>query len=262
MITLKNKQDILQMQIVGRALAEVFYEIETSKIVSPGMSTKAVDAEIENLLNKKGLKGPCKGYKSGCRNTPAYPCVSCISLNSVIVHGIPSEKEVLKSGDFVKIDLVASKNGYFADMARGFFVGGVENASSKAVALNQAAIKSFEAGVSVLKHGVYLSDVSRKIQESIEGDGFFVVREFFGHGIGKSMHEDPIVPNYFGNFPSVRCMQGLCLAIEPMILEAPDMAVIDDDGWTARSQKGYLAAHYENTVLVTSSGVVILTSLT
>jgi len=249
MIYLKNKQEMQKMLIAGKLLAGLFRELE-GKIV-PGVSLIELDTFAENFIRSKGMIPSCKGY-----GKPPYPFATCMSLNDVVVHGIPGEK-ILQDGDFLKIDIVASYQGYCADMARGFFVGAVSDSVKN---LNRVAKESFLAALSVIRPGNFVHEISAAVQRCVESQGFYVVREFVGHGIGKSMHEEPSIPNYVTESSAVKLVAGMTLAIEPMILAKPDKVVIDKDGWTARSKTGVLAAHYEDTVLVTNNGCLVLTS--
>lgn len=249
MIYLKTKSEIEKMRIAGRLLAKLF--VELNKIVVEGVSTKEIDCYIEKYILKNGMIPECKGYHG-------YKFASCISLNETVVHGVPSEKIILQDGDLVKIDVVASFDGYCADMARGFEVGVVDKVKNQ---INKAAQEAFWAGLTKLIPGFFLTEVAAAIQENIENNGFFVVREFTGHGIGKNMHEDPPVLNYLAKTPQIKLLPGMTLAVEPMLLEKEDSVVILKDGWTAKSAKGYLAAHYEDTIVITEEGCEILTSL-
>lgn len=247
MIPIKNSREIEKIRIAGKRLKTIFEEI--SLVIKPGVSTYQIDSLIEDLLTKNELKAECKGYGG-------YPCVSCISVNDVVVHGIPRKEIVLKDGDFVKVDVVGSFKGFCADMARGFFSG---NCSKQIIELERVARESFYAGIAKIKPGIRLSNISCEIERFILANNFAVVKEFAGHGIGKKMHEEPEIPNFGvpGRGPTL--MEGMVLAIEPMITQSPCAVVIDKDGWTARTETGVLAAHFENTVLVTKSGVEIIT---
>jgi methionyl aminopeptidase len=247
MIFIKNKREIELMRTAGQRLARIMQQVDC--ILKPGVSTWEIDQFLEKLLIQNGLKGECKGFAG-------YPCVSCISINDVVVHGIPRKEIILKTGDFVKIDLVGSFKGYCADMARGFFVG---PCSQIVVKLDQVAKAAFFEAFELIKPGIKLSDISSAIEKYVKVNGFFVVKEFAGHGIGRKLHEDPEIPNYgqSGCGPVLR--EGMTLAIEPMITENFCAVNIDLDGWTARTTNGCLAAHFENTVVVTKLGAEILT---
>lgn len=250
MIIIKNKKAIEKMKKAGRLLAQVFEKVKP--FVKEGVTTLDIDTTIEKMLLESGLKPECKGY-AGYRHS------TCISLNDVIVHGVPSNKIVLKSGDFVKIDVVASFNGHCADMTRFFFIGKVEPVVEKLAKTAQSALNK---AIKLAVPGNRLSDISSCVQEEVEKEGFNVVRCFAGHGIGRSIHEDPEIPNYGkpGKGPILR--SGMTLAIEPMITQGSFEVKVDkEDGWTAKTADGGYAAHVEDTVLITDKGPQILTRL-
>jgi methionyl aminopeptidase len=251
MIYLKNEHEIKKMKIAGKYLAELFSSF--AEKIFPGVSLIELDRFAEEFILSKGMRPMCKGY-----GRPPFPTSTCMSINDVVVHGVPKIGMFLKDGDLLKIDIVVSFEGYCADMARGFLVG---NASALAIRLNKVAEDSFLAALSVVKPGNFIHDISMAVQTFVEKEGFYVVREFVGHGIGKSMHEDPQVPNFLTLAPAVKLVAGMTLAIEPMILASKDKVVIDKDGWTARSKSGVWASHYEDTILVTNDGCLVLTSI-
>jgi methionyl aminopeptidase len=248
-IQLKNKVAIDKMRTAGKKLAQILLTVESE--IKEGISTHELDFLIEKLMREQGLKPVCKGYGT-------YRHATCISVNDVVVHGVPTKDTILKSGDFVKIDVVGSFESYCADMARYFFVGDVSERVLKLASVAQSAL---DKAIRLIKPGVFLSDISACIQNEVEAAGFGVVRYFSGHGIGKSLHEAPDVPNYGkpGTGPVLR--EGMTLAIEPMITEGSYEIVIMSDGWTAKTQDGGLAAHVEDTIVVTRDGVEILTRL-
>ena len=249
MIVIKNKRAIDKMKKAGKLLALIFENIKP--FVKEGVTTLEIDTFIENKILESGLRPECKGYGG-------YKHATCISLNDVVVHGVPSNKIVLKSGDFVKIDVVASYNGYCADMARYFFVGNVDPVVKK---LAETAKRSLNKAIELAVPGNRLSDISSCVQKEVEKEGFSVIRRFAGHGIGRSIHEDPEIPNYGkpGLGPVLR--SGMTLAIEPMIAQGHFEVKIMKDGWTAKTADGGYAAHIEDTVLITDSGPKILTRL-
>ena len=249
MIDIKNKSAILKMREAGKRLCEIVSSLDD--ILEEGISTFHIDHLIEQSMLKAGLKPECKGYAG-------YRFATCISPNDVVVHGVPSKKVILKSGDFVKIDVVGSFKGYCADMARPFFIG---KPSQEVLDLANAAIESFGVAVGKAVPGGRLSDISSAVQVEVERRGFSVVREFAGHGIGRKLHESPEIPNFgkAGEGPILR--EGMTLAIEPMVTQKSCSVVIESDGWTARTSDGCLASHFENTILVTSNGPELLTSL-
>lgn len=251
MIILKTMQDVVVMKHGGKLLANLFHDIE--KIIVAGNNAKDVDNAIEAFIVSHGMKPECKGYG---RKNNQFPAASCISINDVVVHGIPRCDMLFRDGDIVKVDVVASLDGLCVDMARSFVVG---NGSAMVNLLKNVAFDAFLAALSVAVPGNFVSDISGAVQRCVERQGLFVVREFVGHGIGRLMHEDPQVPNFICNAPQVQLVSGMTLAIEPMVLEAKDRVLISDDGWTARSTKGYLSSHYEDTILITDVGCEVLT---
>ncbi len=249
MITIKNKASIRKMEEAGRRLSSIFTELKT--IVIAGMSTQQIDQIIEEKLRKLSLVSKSKGY---C----GYKHVSCISVNDVVVHGVPSEKDILKKGDLVTVDVCASWKGYCADMARSWFVES-NGSSNKAKELVAVAYSALDKGIEKAVVGNRLSDISFAIQKEVESYGYGVVRDFAGHGIGKFMHEDPEILNYGkpGKGPILR--PGMTFAIEPMITMGDYSVYIDSDGWTAKTKDGSLAAHVEDTIVITEGKPKILT---
>lgn len=247
MIFIKNKAAIVKIKEAGRLLANIMLEI--SEIIKEGISTLELDRVIEEKMRAVGLVPECKGYGT-------YRHASCISVNDVVIHGVPSEKVILKNGDLVKIDVVGSFGGYCADMARYYFVGQPSNTAKK---ITFVAQKALDEALVMVRPGIKLSDISSTIQNIVEEEGFGVVRQFAGHGIGKSIHEEPEIPNYGkpGEGPILR--SGMVLCIEPMITERGYELKIDPDGWTARTVDGGLGGHVEDTVVVTQSGCEIVT---
>jgi len=247
---IKNKVAIERMRAAGELLAGIIEEIRSS--VAIGSSTLEIDSLIEAKMRAACLKPECIGYGG-------YKHATCISLNDVIVHGIPSKEIVLKSGDFVKIDVVGSYKGYCADISRYFFIGDVSPVVRK---LAQVAQNALDEAIKKIVPGVRISDISACIQQEVEQEGFNVIREFTGHGIGKSMHEQPDIPNFGRPGLGVILQPGMTLAIEPMIAERGYHVKVMPDGWTAKTVDGGMAAHVEDTVLVTSDGADVLTRLT
>lgn len=247
MIIIKNKLAIEKMKTAGKILAEIMNDVKEH--IVPGKNSLEIDAFIEKKIIKAGLKPECKGYAG-------YKFATCISLNEVIVHGQPSKNIILKSGDFVKIDVVGSYMGYCADIARYFFIEPV-NIEVKKIAL--AAQISLDKALDKAIVGNKLFDISACIQEHVEKEGFSVIRDFAGHGIGKIIHEAPDIPNYgfAGTGPVLR--EGMSLAIEPMIAQFDYKVNILKDGWTAVTADGGLAAHVEDTVVITDNGPLVIT---
>lgn len=250
MITVKNQQAISLMMQAGQLLAHMFEELKGQ--VVPGASTLEIDTWIDAYLLKNGLISQSKGYHG-------YKHASCISLNDEVVHGIPAAHKKLRDGDLVKIDVCASLKGYCADMARCFFAG--VGGSAEAQRLVQAAQLSLQEGIKNAVPGNHLSDISSAIQREVERHGFGVVRDFAGHGIGQRMHEEPEILNYGkpGKGPVIR--EGMAFALEPMITLGKHAVYVAEDGWTAKTVDKSLAAHVEDTVVVTAHGPNIITRL-
>ena len=218
-------------------------------IIQPGISTLEIDRFVEKTVREHGMRAAEKGY---C----GYPASVCVSINDEVVHGIPSKKRHLREGDIVSCDLVVEYEGYMADAARTYAVGSV---SPTAKHLIETAEKAFWNGIAYAKEGYRLSDISHAVQETVEAEGFGVIRDFVGHGIGSEMHEDPQIPNVGKPGKGPRLQRGMTLAIEPMITEGSwEIDVLADD-WTAVTLDGSLAAHYENTVVITDGEPELLT---
>ena len=220
------------------------------------MTTADIDRIAEETMKKNGARSAEKGYDPGIRGIPPYPASTCISVNDVVIHGIPSKKTIIKDGDIVSVDLVALKNGYNGDAARTFMVG---NVSPEAKRLVEVTKQAFFEGIKYARKGNRIGDISHAIGEYVKSQGYSVVREFEGHGIGKEMHEEPEIPNYGKAGRGIRLEPGMTLAIEPMVIAGkPDIWELED-GWTIVTQDGSLAAHYENTILITENDPEILT---
>ena len=247
MITVKNKPALAKMSIAGQLLAEVFDCV--SEIITPGISTFEIDELVAKQLRARSLTPRALGYRG-------YRHVSCISINDEVIHGVPSRDKILKENDLVKVDVCASWKGYCADMARDFFVGAGVDTDRAFVRVAQLALNR---GIAQAQPGNRLSDISAAIQHEVEWHGYGVVREFSGHGIGKQMHEDPEVLNFGkpGTGPVLR--SGMALAIEPMITMGKYDVYVLNDGWTVKTVDKSLAAHIEDTVIITDQGPHIIT---
>lgn len=249
MITIKNKYAIESMTKAGRLLAEMFEELKS--IVKEDVITAEIDSWITEYQKKNNLISSTIGYMG-------YKHASCVSLNDEVVHGVPGLTK-LKNGDLVKIDVCASYNGYCADMARSFFVG--SNIDQKAKHLVDTAQASLDAGIAQARAGNRVSDISFAIQTIVENNKFGVVRDFAGHGIGKKMHEDPEILNYGKSGNGALIQPGMAFAIEPMITEGDYKVYVSKDGWTVKTKDKSLAAHIEDTVIITDKGPIIITRL-
>ena len=245
MISIKSDREIELMREAGKYNIKTFKEVE--KYLKPGVTTKRLDKVIHDFIVKNGCVPSTLGYEG-------YPASVCISVNDEVVHGIPGSR-VIKNGDIVSIDLVLSYKGYHADATRTFIVGEVPN---DVKALVENTKKAFYAGVSQVKEGARIRDISRAIEKYAHEHGLSVVEELVGHGIGSSMHEEPDVPNFDTN-SMTKLKAGMTLAIEPMLNLGSKSVYLDDDDWTIKTVDGKPSAHYENTVLVTKDGYEILT---
>ena len=249
MITFKSATELEAMRQSSRIVATVLGELEP--LIRPGIRTRDLDLYAEKRTRELGAVPAFKGYRS-------YPASVCISVNEEVIHGIPSGR-ILQDGDIVSLDFGVLFEGFYSDSALTAPVGRV---SAEALKLIAAAERSFHRGLEQMKDGARLSDVSAAIQESVESEGFSVIRQFVGHGIGRALHEEPQVLNFGapGRGPKIR--PGMTLAIEPMIAAGGYEVEILEDGWTAVTRDRRLAAHFEHTVAMTENGPEILSART
>lgn len=247
MVNIKSAREISLMKEAGRVVGLVFKTLEEK--IKAGMSTLEISEIVEDVMVKNDCIPAEKGYYG-------YPAAACVSVNDTLIHGIPSNKIILKEGDIVSVDIVANYKGYMADACRTFSVGTI---SSRAQRIVDVTKEAFFNALKVVKPGSHLGDISHAIQSYVEKHGYNVTRDYTGHGIGREMHEDPAIPNFGKEGTGVRLEAGMTLAIEPMVLEGRKETRVLPDGWTVKSRDGKLTAHYENTVLVTESGYEIIT---
>ena len=247
MVTIKSKTEIEKMRVAGKITGDALCEIE--KHIRPGISTHELDRIAYDFIKRHGATPSFLHYNG-------FPGSICASPNCWVVHGIPSRNIVLKEGDIVSIDMGAQKDGYHGDAARTYAVGKI---SDEAKRLIEVTKQSFFEGIKYATHGAKLGDVSAAIQEYVEKNGFSVVRDLVGHGIGKSLHEDPNVPNYGHRGRGLKLAAGMTLAVEPMVNAGRYEVVVLDDDWTVETEDGSLSAHYENTILITKGECEILT---
>ena len=247
-VVLKSQEEIEKMRRAGRVVREVLELVRSH--VKPGATTLDLEKVAEARLKELGAKPAFKGYHG-------YPCVLCTSVNSEVVHGIPSKKRVLKEGDIVSVDFGAVIDGYYGDSAITIPVG--EKIAPVTEKLLRVTEESLKAGIAAVKPGATLGDIGAAVQGVVEAEGFSVVRDFVGHGIGSQMHEEPQVPNYGLPGKGMKLRPGMVIAIEPMVnIGGPDVRVLKD-GWTAVTDDGSMSAHFEHTVAVTDTGARILT---
>ncbi len=248
MICLKSDRELETMDRANRLVHRVLRAVE--QVAAPGVSTKDLDEIAEEMIRADGGVPAFKGYRG-------FPATLCTSINDVIVHGIPSAAAVFKIGDLVSVDCGVLLDGFYGDAAISFGIGEV---SAEARRLMDVTRQCLEDAVAVVAPDARLGDVGAAVQRRAEGAGFGVVREFVGHGIGRALHEEPQVPNYGKAGHGQRLKPGLVIAIEPMITGGSWRVRIDDDGWTARTEDGRLAAHFECSVAVTADGPRVLGS--
>lgn len=246
MIIIKTEEEILKMKKAGEILADLHKEI--SKIIRPGISTMDIDRFVEKYLEERGAYPEQKGYHG-------YPYATCASINDEICHGYPRE-ELIKDGDIVTIDMVVNYDGWLADSAWSYGVGNISEEAQKLLDVTKNALY---LGIEQAVIGNRIGDISHAIQTYVESNGFSVVRDFVGHGIGRSMHEDPQVPHYGSPGRGPRLVEGMVLTIEPMINVGTWRMKIDENKWTARTVDGKLSAQYEHTIAITKNGPLIIT---
>ena len=249
MIQLKNSAQISAMIEAGRITGEAL--LVARDHVRPGISTYELDRLVREHIEKAGAKPSFLGYGG-------FPASACISINDEVIHGIPSKKRILEEGDIVKIDVGAFYKGFHGDSARTIAVGQVSKEARKLIEVTR---DSFFAGVAALQVGNRLGDVGSAIDGLVVKNGFSTVKRYIGHGIGHELHESPDVPNFGTAGRGVRLCNGMALAVEPMVnvgtSEVLDMA----DGWTVKTADKSLSAHYENTIVITAEGVLVLTEV-
>ena len=247
MIIIKNSEQITLMRKAGQITAEAL--LLARDMIKPGISTKEIDTKIQHYIEKCGAKPSFLGYGG-------FMGSACISLNEQVIHGIPSKNVILKEGDIVKIDVGACYRGYNGDSARTYTVGKVSN---EALRLIRVTEDSFYEAMKALKPGNRIGDVGFAVENFVISNGYSVVKQYVGHGVGASLHEEPEVPNFGKPGKGPRIYSGMTLAIEPMVNQGTHDVRVKNDGWTVVTLDGKLSAHYENSVLVTADEVEILT---
>ena len=247
MIIIKKPEQIMLMKQAGKITAEAL--LVARDAIRPGVSTKEVDKKVRAYIEKCGAKPSFLGYGG-------FPGSACISINNEVIHGIPSDKVIIREGDIVKVDVGACYRGYNGDSARTFPVGKV---SDEALRLISVTEESFYEAMKVAKAGNRIGDIGHAVESFVISNGFSVVKDYVGHGLGKELHEDPQVPNYGNAGRGPRLYAGMTLAIEPMV-NAGDFKVNTlMDGWTVVTADGSLSAHYENSIAITESDPILLT---
>ena len=247
MINCKSQAELDKMRRSGRIVRQVLDTVKA--LVAPGVSTMDLERVAEEKIHELGAKPAFKGYYD-------YPCVLCTSVNNEIIHGIPSEKRVLKEGDIVSIDCGVVLDGYYGDAAITVPVGSISAELRKLLEVTETSLRK---AIEQVRLGKTVGDVGAAVQEYVEANGFSVVREFVGHGIGTRLHEEPQVPNYGVREHGPRLREGMVLAIEPMVNIGKPEARVLGDKWTAVTVDGSYSAHFEHCVAVTRGGPVVLT---
>ena len=250
-IICKSQQELDKMRRSGKILRQVLEMLR--EMVAPGVTTYDLEVAAASKIQKLGARAAFKGQYD-------YPCVLCTSVNEEVVHGIPSKQRVLKAGDIVSIDCGVVLDGYYSDSAITVPVGGIDAVKPEVAKLLDVTQKALEQAIAQVQVGNRVGDIGATVQMLVEANGFSVVRELCGHGIGTKLHEDPQVPNYGTKGSGVRLREGMVLAIEPMVnVGRPDVKR-REDGWTEVTQDGSYSAHFEHCVAVTKDGPVILTA--
>lgn len=252
MVILKSLDEIKKIKEANQIIARLYHEV-LPKYIKAGISTWDIDMIIDDYIKSQGAVAATKGY--GIEYGNPYPAASCISINEVVVHGIPQKDVFLKDGDIVSVDVVPNLNGYFGDSAITYAVGQIDEESTK---LLEVTKKARDIAIETLIVGNRLGDMGNAVQQYVESNGFSVVREFCGHGVGLKMHEEPAIPNYGRKGRGLRIENGMVLAIEPMINVGTYKTMVLSDGWTAVTKDGKRAAHFEHSVAIIDGKAVIL----
>lgn len=248
MIYLKSGTDIAKMRESGKIVFETLELLRSH--IKPGVSTLELDKIAYDFILSCGAKPSFKNYNG-------YPASICASVNNVIIHGIPSKSTVLKEGDIISIDIGAVKDGFHGDAARTFGVGSINSEAQRLIDVTE---QSFYEGLKYARHGERLGSISATIQQYVENNGFSVIRNYCGHGIGQKLHESPEIPNYGTFGRGIRLAKGMTIAVEPMVNYGKAETDLMGDGWTVKTRDGSLAAHYENTILITDGSPQLLTN--
>lgn len=249
MIVLKTGRELALMKEACQISAEALQRV--GEAVKEGISTKELDDIAFSFIKKSGAIPSFLNYNG-------FPASACISINDEVIHGIPNKNRILKEGDIVKIDLGAYKNGYHGDNAATFGVGKISDEAQKIIDVTK---KSLELAIEAAKPFARIGDIGATVQEYVEQNGFSVVRDYVGHGVGTNLHEDPSVPNYGKHGRGIRLMPGMTIAIEPMVNCGTHSVKLLNDDWTVKTADGRLSAHFEHTIALTEDGAVVLTKV-
>ncbi len=253
MIIYKTLDEIKKIKRANEIIARLFEDV-LPKYIKPGISTHEIDQIAEDYIRTQGAIPGTKGYDIG-RPYPPYPAATCISVNETVVHGIPDKKHILKEGDIVSVDTVAVLEGFYGDAAITYPVGKIDDESEKLLEVTE---KARDLGITFAKEGNRIGDVSHAIQEYVEGFGFSLVRDFAGHGVGKQMHEDPMVPNFGKKGIGAKIENGMVIAIEPMVNVGKYQIQILKDMWTVVTKDKSRSAHFEHSVAIVDGNPLIL----
>ncbi|MDP3784832.1 MAG: type I methionyl aminopeptidase [bacterium] len=249
---IKTPEELEILREGGRELSAILEELKSA--IKAGVRTKELDALAEKLIRANGGVPSFKGYRTFDAASP-YPASLCISINDEVVHGIPSQR-VFESGDIVGLDIGMKYQGFFTDMAETVAVGKIDKNGEKLIRVTK---KALELAISTIKPETRVGDVGEAVQKFAEAEGFGIVRQLVGHGVGAKVHEDPEIPNWgqAGTGPVLK--ENMVIAIEPMVTEGSFEVYLDKDGWTWKTKDGSRAAHFEHTILVTNNGAEVLT---
>jgi len=250
MMALLSSEEIACMRQAGRAAARILRKL--GKCVRPGVATKYIEDSFDNYLKEyPGMESAFKGFMD-------YPASLCVSINDEVIHGIPSDKREIREGDLVSIDLGIKYKGLFVDTAYTYIAGRADKLARKLV---KATLKSLYAGIKKVKPQATIGDIGSTVQNFVENQGFAVVKQFVGHGIGRALHLPPEVPNFGTPGAGDKLFEGMAIAIEPMVTAGKYDVVVASDGWTAKTRDGSLSAHFEHTIAITKKGPLILTRI-
>ena len=252
MINIKSEREIEIMRKAAKIAANALKT--AGEIIIPGISTKKLDAHIKKYIESHGAVPSFLGYNG-------FPASACISINDEVIHGIPRDDKIISEGDIVKIDAGAKYNGYHGDCANTFYCGDYSNIKPDVKKLIEVTKQSFFEGIKFASEGYRIGDIGGAVQNYVEANGFSIVREFIGHGVGKNLHEKPDVPHYVedGKSKGPRLYENMIIAVEPMVNIGKYNVKIQNDKWTVKTLDGTLSAHYENTVIIKKDGCEILT---
>lgn len=248
MIVIKSTAEIEQMGILGGELARILLSLKN--IAKAGMETLELDMIVKAEAEKIGARASSYGYHG-------FPGYSCISLNETVIHGIPSKRKILE-GDMVSVDITLEREGIFVDSAVTFVIGAPTKIQQKLIDVCKEALS---IAISKAVPGNFIGDIGNAVQNFVESNGFSVIRDYVGHGVGRAIHEDPQIPNFGAKNTGAKIVPGMTLAIEPMIAEGTWQVRVERDGWTVNTQDGKLSCHFEHTIAITGNGNTILTKI-